>query len=191
MLIRLIPAIVLLALPAAAAAQPPAGATASTPPGSPPTARVPVTGGNGSPVTGMAVFSEGPEGVVIRFRISDLPVQARGAWHGVHLHETADCSATDFTGTGGHIDPRGRRHGLLNENGPEPADLPNIWADAAGNINAEVYTTAVTLIGAAGRVPLLDRDGSAVVIHALPDDHVSQPVGSAGSRIACGTIAPE
>ena len=30
--------------------------------------------------------------------------------------------------------------------------------------------------------------GRALVIHASPDDHVTQPIGGAGARIACGVI---
>jgi Cu-Zn family superoxide dismutase len=35
---------------------------------------------------------------------------------------------------------------------------------------------------------LYDADGSALVIHAGADDHVSQPSGAAGDRIACAEI---
>lgn len=191
MLTRLTAATGLVALSSAAFAQPPATENGFTPPGSPATARVEIAGGDGSPISGIAVFSEGPEGVVIRFQVSDLPVEGRSSWHAVHLHETADCSAAGFTSAGGHIDPQGRQHGLLNEDGPEPADLPNVWADAAGNINAEVHTSAVTLTGAANRVSLFDADGSAIVIHTGPDDHTTQPIGGAGSRIACGEIVAD
>ena len=31
-------------------------------------------------------------------------------------------------------------------------------------------------------------DGSAVVIHANPDDHMTQPIGGAGARVACGVV---
>lgn len=42
---------------------------------------------------------------------------------------------------------------------------------------------------AGGDAPaLLDQDGSAVIIHDQPDDHLSQPIGGAGARIACGVI---
>ena len=35
---------------------------------------------------------------------------------------------------------------------------------------------------------LLDEDGSAVIIHDLPDDHPTQPIGGAGGRIGCAII---
>ena len=41
----------------------------------------------------------------------------------------------------------------------------------------------------AGNKPvLLDSDGSTVVIHENPDDHVTQPIGGAGGRVVCGII---
>ncbi len=43
----------------------------------------------------------------------------------------------------------------------------------------------------AGPHPLLDDDGFAVVVHAEPDDHHSQPIGGAGARIACAAIGGE
>ncbi|MED5550118.1 MAG: superoxide dismutase family protein [Pseudomonadota bacterium] len=187
MLIRSVLAFALISLAPTAMAQTPDASSESAPA----TVRVPLSGHNGAPLSGLAVFTEGPQGVLIRLRVNDLPVQARGQWHAVHLHETADCSGRGFTASGSHINPDSVAHGLLNPMGPAPADLPNIWADAAGNIHAELYATGITVTDAPGRVSLLDSDGSAIVIHAGPDDHHSQPIGGAGTRIACGAIAVE
>ena len=73
-------------------------------------------------------------------------------------------------------------HGLLNPDGVHDGDLPNIYAAADGTAKAEIFTTLVEL------ETLLDDDGSAVVIHAQPDDHLTQPIGGAGDRVACGVI---
>ncbi len=35
---------------------------------------------------------------------------------------------------------------------------------------------------------LRDADGTALVIHANPDDHMAQPIGGAGARVACAVI---
>lgn len=37
-------------------------------------------------------------------------------------------------------------------------------------------------------VDMFDKDGSALVVHAKPDDYRSQPSGDAGDRIACAVI---
>ena len=50
------------------------------------------------------------------------------------------------------------------------------------------FTTAVSLKGAGGRTALLDADGSAIVIHASPDDQATQPIGGSGARVACGVL---
>jgi Cu-Zn family superoxide dismutase len=39
-----------------------------------------------------------------------------------------------------------------------------------------------------GTAPLLDEDGSAFIIHENADDHMTQPIGGAAGRIACGVI---
>tara|TARA_R110002095_G_scaffold130332_3_gene113058 strand:- start:929 stop:1507 length:579 start_codon:yes stop_codon:yes gene_type:complete len=137
---------------------------------------------------GTISLHQGNEGVVIRIEADGLPQDARNQWHGAHLHSVGDCSAEDFTSSAGHINPSARQHGLLNPEGPDNADLPNLWVDADGAIRAEIYTTRVSLEGSNGQPALLDEDGSALVIHAGGDDLVSQPIGGAGARIACAVI---
>ena len=51
-----------------------------------------------------------------------------------------------------------------------------------GSAEAELFTTRVRLSEGAAR--LHDSDGWALVIHANPDDHLSQPIGGAGPRVA-------
>jgi len=36
---------------------------------------------------------------------------------------------------------------------------------------------------------LLDTDGSAFVVHANPDDLMTDPSGNSGGRVACGVFA--
>ena len=74
--------------------------------------------------------------------------------------------------------------------GPDNGDLPLLHVGANGSAVAEFYTTLVSLSADAhARQPgLFDADGSAVIIHANPDDHLTQPIGGAGDRIACGVI---
>lgn len=135
---------------------------------------------------GTADLSEGPKGVVIRIKVEGL----EPGWHGIHFHAVGDCSDEGFQKSGGHAHHEKDKppHGLLNPEGPDDGDLPNIHADENGVAQAELYSPFVTLTGAEGRAMLLDEDGAALVIHEGPDDHMSQPIGGAGARVACAVI---
>ena len=126
-----------------------------------------------------------PNGVILR-------VQAKGlapGWHGMHFHEKADCSTPAFKGAGGHIHANTPVvHGMLNADFNDAGDLPNLYVGADGSATVELYSTLVTLNASGARPELLDADGSALVIHANPDDYKSQPVGGAGVRAACAPI---
>lgn len=128
---------------------------------------------------GKISLTSAPKGVLMR-------IEARGltpGWHGLHFHEKADCSKADFTSAGGHTHGAGERvHGLLNAAANETGDLPNLYVDSHGIGMAEVFAGLTTLAA------LKDADGSAVVIHANPDDHTSQPIGGAGPRVACAEV---
>ena len=128
---------------------------------------------------GAVTLTEAPKGVLMR-------VEAKGlapGWHGLHFHEKGDCSKSDFTSAGAHVHGGGTAvHGLLNPNANETGDLPNLHAGTDGEASAELFTSLTTLSA------LRDADGSAVVIHANPDDHLAQPIGGAGARVACAVI---
>lgn len=149
-----------------------------------------IVGRSGAAI-GQATFTEAPFGVLIRLEFSERALSP--GWHGLHLHQRGDCSdfADGFRASGGHVG-MGRRiaHGLRNAAGPEAGDLPNIFAAPSGPFGAEIYTSAVTLapVVVAGRAPLLDADGAALLIHAQADDHETQPIGGAGERVACAAL---
>jgi Cu-Zn family superoxide dismutase len=134
---------------------------------------------------GTVTLSQGPKGVLIRIVAKGLTP----GWHAVHFHETGTCAAPDFKTAGGHVHGAAAHpHGLLNPSGDEAGDLPNLFVANDGAGAAEFFSTTVGLSDAAGQQDLLDADGSAVVIHAAPDDFVTQPIGGAGARVACGVI---
>lgn len=152
---------------------------------SPPTTQILLKNAAGASV-GSASLRAGPHGVLLRIEVSGL---APG-WHALHFHETGDCSKSDFTSAGAHVHGQASKvHGLLNPDFNEAGDLPNLHVGADGTGAAEVYSSLVTLApDGAGAAALADKDGSALVIHANPDDYLSQPIGGAGARIACGVI---
>lgn len=135
---------------------------------------------------GRAILTQGATGLLMRIEAEGLTP----GWHGVHIHATGQCAAP-FTSAGAHInhgDPKAP-HGLLNAGGPDDGDLPNVFADAQGRVNAEVFTTRARIARNGPGQWLWDSDGSALVIHANMDDHTSQPIGGAGDRVVCGVMA--
>jgi glucose/arabinose dehydrogenase len=90
---------------------------------------------------------------------------------------------------GDHFNPNQAEHGLQNPDGAHNGDLPNIEIDAEGNGTYAAATNMLTL--GDGPQSLLGADGSALLIHALPDDQISDPSGRSGARIVCGVILGE
>ena len=134
---------------------------------------------------GSATVSDAPNGVLLHIEAKGLPP----GWHGLHFHETGDCSKADFTSAGGHVHAMATMvHGLMNPDANEAGDLPNLYVTADGSAMVDLFSAYVSLHGAGNRPALMDKDGSALVIHANPDDYKSQPIGGAGARIACGVI---
>jgi Cu-Zn family superoxide dismutase len=136
---------------------------------------------NGQTV-GSAAFVEGPAGVEVTLRVTNLSPGE----HGFHIHATGDCSVADFTSAGGHFNPAGTQHGLQNPAGPHAGDVPNLTVGPDGSGELTYSNDRISL--ASGPNSLFDTDGSAVVIHAGPDDNTSDPSGNSGGRIACGVI---
>ena len=110
--------------------------------------------------------------------------------HGLHFHETGSCDgATQFESAGGHFNPTAHPHGLDNPQGPHSGDLPNVTSTADGTTPVELDTNLISLTeGLPGYV--FDADGTALVIHAGPDDYKTDPAGNSGDRVACAVIEP-
>ena len=149
------------------------------------TSQVAIINGQGAE-TGKATLTQGATGLLIKVEATGLTP----GWHGIHIHATGQCAAP-FTSAGAHInhtDPK-TPHGLLNAQGPDDGDLPNLYAAADGSAHGEFFTTKARISQDGPGQWLWDADGSALVIHANPDDHNSQPIGGAGDRVACAVLS--
>lgn len=121
-------------------------------------------------------------------------VEVRGltaGFHGFHIHTTGQCVAP-FTSAGGHFNPGGTSHGH------HAGDLPLLYVNADGTGEARFTTDRFDVAG------LFDADGSAIIIHAGPDNYANIPAdrydpdpdtatlatGDAGGRVACGVLEP-
>jgi superoxide dismutase, Cu-Zn family len=133
-------------------------------------------------VIGWARFTEDATGVVhVNVKVQGL----EPGLHGIHIHAVGTCSPT-FAAAGGHHNPLGHQHGLDNPHGAHSGDLPNLTVNVAGRGHLNTTTDRATL--SPGPVTIFDSNGSSLIIHAGPDDHVTDPTGNSGARVACGVI---
>jgi len=129
-------------------------------------------------VVGSARFSEDGRGRVhVIVRVSGLTP----GLHGIHVHGAGACTPT-FDAAGSHHNPLSRLHG------EHAGDLPNLTVNRGGHGRLQATVDSFTL--SAGPTGAFDGDGSSLVVHALPDDGVTQPTGGSGARVVCGVIVP-
>lgn len=128
---------------------------------------------------GRATATEVAGGLRVTLDVHDL---APGT-HGAHVHTIGRCDPPDFASAGGHWNPAGTKHGSMNPQGPHEGDLPNLVIGAGGRGTIGIVLPGATMAG------LLDSDGSAIVVHAKPDDLMTDPSGNSGARIACGVFS--
>lgn len=120
-------------------------------------------------------------------------------FHGFHVHDVGVCDpeAPDgpFTTATGHLVGEGEAHG------DHDGDMPSLYADTGGRASLATTTDAFTI------EELTTGDGTAVMIHAGPDNFANIPdrytsseaaapgpdqmtgsTGDAGGRAACGVV---
>jgi len=119
---------------------------------------------------GTATLSEAEGGTALEIAVSGI----EPGEHGFHLHQIGQCDAPDFK-SAGKDSPAGSHLG----------DLPNlsIGDDGTGSLTVPVQGEKAQFMEW-----LFDADGTAIMIHAGPDDYRTDPTGDAGARVACGVL---
>lgn len=137
------------------------------------------------------VWLQEDDGIVgVRVKVNDLPP----GFHGFHIHETGICTPPSFTSAGFHFQP-GEIGGGGTPHPSEAGDMPVLLVNADGTGEARFPTDRFSV------ADLFDGDGSAIIVHAAPDNYANIPsryapipdattlnTGDAGGRIACGVV---
>lgn len=139
-------------------------------------------GPSGAPLGTVAV-KQNNKGLMLTIAAKGLPPGA----HGIHLHQTGLCDGPKFVTAGGHWNPGMKQHGRDNPAGAHAGDLPNLIVRADGTARVTIPVSGAIM--ASGAMMLADSDGTAIVIHAKPDDYKTDPSGASGDRIACAVVA--
>jgi superoxide dismutase, Cu-Zn family len=160
-------AIPVLVLGACATARGPMAMTAMVPLGS-------------STAQGTVHFQELRDGAVeVQVDLTGVPPGV----HGFHVHENGSC-ADNGNAAGGHFNPMSMPHSSPDATSHHAGDFGNVTAGADGEVHTTFTTRSITVTeGQRSAV------GRAVILHANPDDLVTQPTGNAGGRIACGVVS--
>ena len=168
--------------------------------GAPPEVAQAVLTGVDDGVLGAVGLSTAGESVRIEVSVSGL----RPGFHGLHIHEDGVC---DPDGPAGPFASAGPHLGLVGTHGNHTGDLPSLLAGSGGTARATFTTEHLTI------ADLLAGNGTAIVVHAGPDnfanvpsgryrsndpdmlglggpDKVTRATGDSGGRVACGVVRP-
>ncbi len=135
----------------------------------------------GDAKVGTATLTQSGTGAAMSVKVDGLVTGT----YGMHIHETGKCEGPDYKSAGAHWNPGTKQHGLQNPAGTHGGDLENLVATNGQASRIERQLAGFTLSGEGG---LMDADGAAFIIHALPDDNKTDPSGNSGDRMICGVF---
>lgn len=153
-----------------------------------PQARAQIAGSSAYPdIRGSVIFYQTSHGVVVAARIMGLPNpggQCDSPIFAFHIHEGNSCSNSSCRGG---VCPQGADPFADARMHYNPYDCPHPYhaGDMSPLFGANGYAFSVFLTD---RFTVDEIIGRTVIIHASPDDFMTQPSGNAGAKIACGVI---
>jgi Cu-Zn family superoxide dismutase len=135
---------------------------------------------------GKVTFKQERDGVNVEVDVHGLTP----GFHGFHVHTVGSCVGPDFGSAGGHFNMPGHNHPMHS------GDMVSVLVNPDGTGEASFTTGSFKV------ADLFDADGSAVIVHAGPDNFANIPVryapggpdpttlatGDSGARTACGIV---
>ena len=147
----------------------------------------------GPNITGTLKAIQSPHGFVwVAVELQGDPKVLTSGLHGLHIHQKGVCQAEGkpFSSAGGHFDPGpfGSSTPVEKNHPYHLGDLPSIKINAVGEGRMETFVNSFSISD--GPTSLFDSDGSAIIIHKLPDQRKSGGTAddAGGGRQACGVI---
>lgn len=126
-------------------------------------------------LSGIVRFYDAPyEGILVEAEIFGLPniVMPKATnFYAMHIHENGDCTIP-FDKVGEHYTRDKEQH-------------PQHTGDLVPLMGNQGYAWTVFYDK---RATIPEIKGRSVIIHAMPDDFMTQPSGNAGGKIGCGII---
>lgn len=129
-------------------------------------------------IKGEIRFYHTHEGILVYSEVNGLPKDCGKCEEDIfafHIHEEKCCSGNEedlFADAGAHYNPQDCKHPF------HAGDMPPLWGNGGYAFSAFVTD----------RFKISEIIGKTVIIHAMPDDFMTQPSGNSGKKIACGEI---
>lgn len=129
-------------------------------------------------IDGTVTFYQLDGAVLVQTEVTGLPSgsgKCDSPVFGFHIHGGTACSGTKddpFSDAKAHYNPNDCEHPY------HAGDMPPLFG-----VNGNAISAFLT-----DRFAVKEVIGKAVIIHAKPDDFMTQPSGNSGEKIACGII---
>lgn len=141
-----------------------------------PYATAEIKGSNRFPdILGKAAFYTVQNGTLLTVFLTGLPTQPEHRVFGFHIHEGDRCTGNaedPFADAKAHYNPQNTLHPY------HAGDLPPVFSNEGWAWYAVITT----------RFHSEEIIGKTMILHAMPDDLMTQPSGNSGEKIACGVI---
>ena len=128
-----------------------------------------------------ADISSTDQGFKVTARVLNVSLREQG----IHIQTAGECENPAFTSAGGLLSPTSAHYGAHNTGNPQPhlGDLPGL---VVGNKDVGILKLVADGVALGdGANSIFHETGASLLVHAKPDDLISDPSLNCGDRIVC------